>query len=326
MSLPLLAGCAGEADWVMETSATGGAGAGNTSVRLGAWRSQMTGLPQGEVLGVAHLDGAVFVLVKGNGIFSLRDGAQGWAAANPTLSSSSELITALSVVGNALFAATSDGSTGNLYRLKFADDPWQRLSGAPSAPMTAIVKKGSAILVAAVGGLYASTDGGNTFTRRCDSTKAPLFSRPVRSFAAAAASQRMFATGELSTGFGGLYASDDEGATWQKLPLEGDVEALSANGAVVLASMSQQGELRSDNYGNTFHPVDVNGPSRAFFLAGTKGFAGSAGTVMVSDDAGLSWRDPQTRLPTSADVGTVYLAGKTLVAVAGGTVYLNDLQ
>src|SRR6476619_7547732 len=92
VSLPLLTGC-GAADWVMESPVAGGAGAGNTSVRLGAWRSQMTGLPQGEVLGVAHLDGAVFVLVKGNGIFSLRDGAEGWTAANPSLASNAEVIT-----------------------------------------------------------------------------------------------------------------------------------------------------------------------------------------------------------------------------------------
>lgn len=324
----LVSGCAGEADWVMSPS--GGSSAGGPSVKLGAWRSQMTGLPQGEVLGVAHLDGAVYVLVRNNGIYALKDGADGWTAANPQLAGAEQL-TSLTLAGTALFATTSDLSsgTGNIYRLRFTDDPWERLEGAPTLPMNAVVKKGSTIYVAATGpsgGLFASTDGGASFTRRCDATKAPLFSKPIRSFAASSAAARIFATGEVASGFGGLYASDDDGKTWQKLPLQGEVEGISANGSVVLASLSGEGELRSDNYGNTFHAVDVSGPSRAFFLAGDRGFAGSLGNVLVSEDAGASWRDPNTKMPTSAEVGLVYLAGKTLVAVADGTVYLNDLQ
>lgn len=328
--LALLTGCGGTADWMLEPGAGANAAAKNTDgTKLGEWRAAITGLPQGDVVHAAHLDGAVFVLVKGAGLFMLKDGQAQWSAANPPISSASEVVTSIALVDRALYASTSDAATGSLYRLKFSDDPWSKLSGAPPLPMNAIIKKGSAILVAVSGanaGLFASTDGGATFTRRTDSTKAPFFTKGIRNFAAAAAAARIFATGDIASGFGGLYASDDDGRTWTKLPLKGDVETISANGAVVLTSMTLEGELRSDNYGNTFRPVDVQGPSRAFFLSGQKGFAGSVGSVLVSDDAGASWRAADKDMPTTREVGLVYLAGSTLVAVAGGQVYLSDLQ
>lgn len=331
LALVLLTGCgAGVADWELAPSESGNEAADDgAGTKLGEWRAAITGIPQGEVVGAAHLDGALYVLVKGNGLFRLLDGQTQWSAANPPVSSASEVVTALALVDRALLVSTSDGATGSLYRLKFSDDPWTRLTGAPALPMNAIVKKGSAILVAVSGvnaGLYASTDGGESFSRRADATKAPFLSKPVRTFAAAAAAQRIFATGDIASGFGGLYASDDDGRTWSKLPLKGDVESISANGAVVLTSMTLEGELRSDNYGNTFRPVDVHGPSRAFFLSGQRAFAGSTGSVLVSDDAGLSWRPAEKEMPTTREVGLVYLAGSTLVAVAGGAVYLNDLE
>lgn len=324
-------GCsAGIADWELAPDEAGGPSAKNAEgTKLGEWRAALSGLPKGEVLQAAHLDGALFVLVKGSGLFKLVDGQSQWSAANPPVSGPSEVVTSLALVDRALLVSTSDSTTGNLYRLKFADDPWTKLTGAPALPMNAIAKKGSAILVAVSGanaGLFASTDGGATFIRRCDATKATFFTKGVRTFAAASAAQRIFATGDIASGFGGLYASDDDGRTWSRLPLKGDVETISANGAVVLTSLTLEGELRSDNYGNTFRPVDVLGPSRAFFLSGQKGFAGSTGSVLVSDDAGASWHSPDKALPTSLDVGLVYLAGNTLVAVADGAVYLNDLE
>lgn len=325
-----LTGCgAGTADYVLAPEGPTPGKKPGDGTKLGEWRSATTGLPQGEVTHAAHLDGAVFVLVKGGGVFKLNRGESQWEAANPQLASAAETVTSVALVDLSLYATTSDGATGNLYRLKFSDDPWTKVSAAPSLPMTAVVKKGSALLVAVSGaqaGLFASVDSGSSFTRRADATKAAFFTSGVRALAAAAAAQRIFATGDIAAGFGGLYASDDDGRTWAKLPLKGDVEAISASGPVVLTSVTLEGELRSDNYGNTFHPVDVLGPSRSFYLSGQKAFAGSIGSVVVSDDAGASWQAPQAQMPTTSEVGLVYLAGTTLVAVAGGQVYLSELE
>ena len=212
----------------------------------------------------------------------------------------------------ALYITTSEG----LLRLDWSDTLATRLPAAPKSA-SALLKKGSELLVATSSGLFASKDKGLTFTLR---SGAALFAQPLKALVGSAAAARIFAAAQT----GGLYFSDDSGASWNLGLVDGDVQALGAAGAFVLVQTST-GTHRSDNYGTTFHPIAVGAQPLGFGFSGTRAVAGTMGGVRVSDDGGKVWRDGNEGLPAAAQVSSVWVAGPAVVAATANQVFVAGL-
>ena len=144
--------------------------------------------------------------------------------------------------------------------------------------------------------------------------------QPVKTLVASPAAVRIFALVGSK-----LWHSDDSGASWDTGLVGGDVAAIEAEGEFVLLQTSS-GALRSDNYGNTFHPLDLGVAAVTFAASGTKAFAGTMSGMRVSDDSGVTWRDSSAGLPAGTPVMQLYLAGGALVASTGQAVYVAQVQ
>jgi hypothetical protein len=311
----VLLGCTGEAEWALtadpKTEAPAGTPATEERGRMTSFQGLSSGLPMNAApRGIAHLDGTVYLVVNGQ-LFSLASAAQAWTAVSLPLAAT-EKVTSVTRVDLSLFITTTEG----LLTLEWGDSVAMRRAAAPKG-VSALLKKGTELLVATSSGLFVSKDKGATFSLRSSAT---VFSRPVKALVGAPAAVRIFAAGET----GGLYFSDDAGVTWATGLVSGDVQALSAAGAFVLVQTSA-GTQRSDNYGNTFHPATVGAQPLGFGFSGTRAFAGTMTGVRISDDGGKVWRDGNEGLPTSAQVSALLVAGPAVVAATSTQVFVAEL-
>ncbi len=327
-SVPFAA-CMGEADWTLSTGAEPASnGVPETApMRVEAWQELSTGLPAvAGITSMAHFDGTVYAVATGAGstdLYSVASGSTSWQKAGPAMRGAERAV-AVARVDLAVYLLASDAAKGegSLYRLELGADAWVRLAAAPSLSMSAIVKKGSELLVACTGaapGLYASANEGSTWARRGTPQGVGAFlARPVTSLVAAPGSRRLFAG--TSTG---LFYSDDAGGTWSAAPIHGEVRALHASGAYMLADVAVDGAQRSDNFGATWHPAPgLDAKTRSFFLAGTRAFAGTPNGVKVSEDGGATWRDSSAGLPALSDIRGLYLAGSWLFSATDARVFV----
>ncbi len=309
----VLSGCTGEAEWALapttgETPATVPV---EERARMTSFQGLSSGLPSNAApRGIAHLDGTVYLVVDGQ-LFSLASGATAWLPVILPLAAT-EKVTSITRVELSLFITTTEG----LVRLDWGDAVAVRLAAAPKAA-SALLKKGTELLLATSSGLFASKDKGATFTLR---SSGALFSQPLKALVGASAATRIFAAGAA----GGLFYSDDAGATWTGGLVTGDVQAISAAAEFVLVQTST-GTLRSDNYGNTFHPATVGAQPLGFGFSGKRAFAGTMNGVRVSDDGGKIWRDGNEGLPPSANVRSLWVAGPAVVAATATQLFVAEL-
>lgn len=312
--LTLLA-CTGEAEWAL-APASADPSTPVTPVeqrtRLTSFQSLSSGLPaNAKPVGIAHVDGTLYLVVGGQ-LFSLGSGATAWNPVGLSLQPN-EQVTSVTRIELALYLTTTLG----LVRLDWGNETATRLTAAPAGG-SALVKKGSELLLATTSGLFVSSDSGNSFVKR---SAAGFFSQPLKGLVASAAAQRIFAAAEV----GGLFYSDDAGATWSSGLVQGEVKALSASGEFVLVETTTAGTLRSDNYGSTFHPATVGAQPQSFGFSGSKAFAGTTTGVRVSDDGGNVWRDGNDGLPTAPQVDSLFVAGPAVVATTPTQVFVAEL-
>lgn len=311
LTLLLLAACVGEAEFQL------GAGPiapepvlpdGEQPVQVGTFRGLSEGLPPARLGGTAQLDGALYA-VASEGLYRLPTGSKTW---EPVALGGSKA-TSVTRLDTALWVTTLDG----VWRLGLGDDAFARIAGSPAAPSYALVKKGSELLLATSSGLLASSDRGATWSSR--SSLAP-FTAAVSALVASPAATRIFALQGSK-----LWHSDDAGATWASGLVGGEVKAIGAEAEIVLLQTSN-GALRSENYGNTFYPLDVGATAQSFAASGRRAFAGTMTGMRVSDDSGKTWRDSSAGLPTGVPVMQLFLAGGSLVASTGQAVYVAQVQ
>ncbi len=333
--------CTGAAEWQHVESPVDPplTDAGPNVIRLGRWESASEGFPSGAVVrALAHLDGHLFAIAEVAGIRSLHarplEGGA-WRSYEPEGRTASEAFVALALFDRMLYLTTADvnAGTGALYTLRFADETWKRVETAPSLPLSALFRRNGELLVAASGpvasaGLYSSRDGGASWIRRAQAQgQAAFLAHPVKALVASSSAQRLFAVGDASAGFGGLFDSDDAGATWRSgVLLAGEVIDLAASDAFVLVATTEDGAQRSDNYGSTFRPLSLGMPVTAFFLSGSRALAATSGGVRVSDDGGATWRSASEGLPSPLELTRLYLAGKTAIAAGPAGVFIARLQ
>ena len=332
----VLTGCVGE---VSETgAATEAPTPGVPTVRVTGWREVSAGLPPtASVRSMAHFNGTVYAVAGAEGateLFALDEGQDLWRQLDSKtelgINDSSERVQSVVRIDLAIYVTTANtaAGTGGVYRLELGADRFASVP-APAQAASALLKKGSTLLLALGGkapGLYASTDRGATWQLRADPSRAPFLAHPIRSLVSSPSAQRIFATGEVTSGFGGLYASDDEGATWTPSPLRGEVRAITAGGAVALVDLTVDGPQRSDNYGNTWHPVSaLANEARTFLIVGDRAFAGTAAGVRASADTGQTWTDASEGLP-SVEVQGLYLAGNALYSSTALQVFVASVS
>ncbi len=312
----VLLGCAGEAEWSLvegrpsQPAPAVTAPPAQERAKMTSFQGLSMGLPSSAApRGIAHLDGTVYLVIDGQ-LFSLASGAKAWSAVVLPLAPA-ERVTSVTRVDLSLYLTTTDG----LFRLVWGEAAAVRLPAPKNG--WALVKKGGELLLATSAGLFASKDKGQSFTLR--SAGAP-FSGPGLALVASAAAQRIFAAGAG----GGLFFSDDAGERWTSGLVAGEVRAVAASGAYVLVETAA-GTLRSDNYGNTFHPASVGAPPAGFGFSGPRAFAGTLGGVRISDDGGKSWRDGNDGLPAATQVRSVWVAGPAVVAATATEVFVAEL-
>jgi len=277
-------------------------------VQVGTFEGLSEGLPAAKLGGTAQFDGALYA-VAGTGLYKLSTGSRRWETVELNATA-----TSVARIDTALWVTASDGA--RLYKLALGDDRFTPVATAPAAPAYALLKKGSVVLLATASGLMASADRGATWVTK--TVEAP-FNGPVALVASPAALRTFALAGTV------LWHSDDSGATWSTGLIGGEVKAISAEAEFALVQTSA-GTLRSENYGNTFRPLDLGATAQSFAASGTRAYAGTMMGMRVSDDSGKTWRDSSNGLPAGAPVLQLFLAGGTLVASTGQAVYVAQLK
>lgn len=196
---------------------------------------------------------------------------------------------------------------------------WQRTHFEPATqkPLLDVwfADEANGLAVGAYGTIYASTDGGRTWTLR---PFQPVQAQSGPKKSAAAAEDEFVDEADLGTEFhlnaivrsqtgalylggeaGHLYRSDDLGLTWRELPSPYDGSfygLLPLDGEALLAFGLRGNLFRSVDGGQTWTAVE-SGTTQMLTSAVRAGsrvvVTGLAGTLLVSDDAGVSFRHTQ---------------------------------
>lgn len=288
------------------------------------FNARFNGWPAGQrAVGVGTMDGKVYAACE-SGVFALGYLANetDWVAQTVTLATT-EKPTSLSRLDDALVLTVAGSGTGGVL-VKRSGEDWARLDTAPAKAAWAMVRKGGSLLLMGAEGLSTAPTLAGPWTKKTTSSAAP-FSRPVTHFAAAAAQTRLFFSGDVGGGYGGLYVSDDDGATWRSGLVRGDVVSLAAGAAGVLVETSTGGQQRSENYGGTFHAMAVGAPTATLAYLGGEFWAGTPTGLRRSTDLGATWSDDPNGLPADTAVVGLFEAGGIVLADSLGGPWLLAL-
>lgn len=325
--LVLTAGCMGEAEWLISDGVPEKETQEPTrEVKLNQFIDFSAGLPaQPVVLSAAALDGALYALVKNSegqaNLFRLPSGTQAWEIVTlPAVGA--ERPTFITRIDFSLIVTAADSSgKGGLFELSLGEEAWKKLP-APNYAGSYLLKRGAEWLWATTQGLQASGDRGKTWARR-SAGNVTLFTQPVRRLVASAAAARLFAVGAN----GVLSHSDDAGASWGQGLAKGEVTAMVALGAFVIAETANDGALRSDNYGGTFHPLSMSSKVLSFATLGNNQLvAATAGNVLSSEDGGATWKAMTVGLPSGTLLSSLSQAGSALLASSNGKVFVAQME
>jgi type II secretory pathway pseudopilin PulG len=180
--------------------------------------------------------------------------------------------------------------------------------------------------------VYLSSDNGNTWTKR---------TFPDASGYGSEAGLDSFTFGPTGTitasdGYGSLYVSNDNAATWQIKTIVPDVDihnsiSISSSwvGNKLYIFAPGSGVQVSTDKGNTFTQVDgISSTSNAYFDAASANGQSIVVTTsdssgvneMVSTDGGATWKSFQMQVDP---FGSVYVVGPSYVSNDGQTMYLT---
>jgi photosystem II stability/assembly factor-like uncharacterized protein len=254
-------------------------------------------------------------------------GQSNWCYANPSPQAGG-LIGLAYDVSTSTFTAV--GPSGTTLRTSDGGATWQVAFEAGRTYFTDVASPASGLLVAAGlppfgsgqnAGVFTSTDGGGTWTRRLDAGFPGQFAVTKLAFANASVG--------VAAGFRGLWRTVDGGVSWTAVPnvpgaefvvssLSGGVAWVDAN--VVLIYGSGGKILRSADQGASWADVSPAGffedwLDMAFNAAGVGIAVGPNGRVARSTNGGASWQELVTPLSESgtavafADANTVVAMG-----------------
>ncbi|HUL94464.1 MAG TPA: YCF48-related protein [Usitatibacter sp.] len=253
------------------------------------------------ILALAHAGGRLVAAGERGRILVSDDGGASWkVASSPTY----QTLTSLSFSDAKTGFAT--GHQGVLLRTEDGGLTWKQAAvdmKEKPALFAVRVTGEKGIAVGAYGACLESSDGGRTWSAR--KIGAGDFDRHLTGIAAFGPG-RMILAGEA----GSLFATADDGATWQALksPYEGSFfGAIGTSGGTVIAYGMRGNAWRSADAGKTWQAVDLGGYKGALLGAtelddGSLVLAGADGMIAVSRDGGTTFtaRPLASRAPLTA--------------------------
>lgn len=325
LALSVFAGCEGKAEDPDAGNPmrpdSGLFDAGPPVIVYSQYTLRTNGWPSGaRVVGAGVLDNALFVATD-QGVVALPVTQTSWIPVTTPLMGDVKP-TSLQRIDQNLVMTAAGASSGGVYLRGFDSTDWTSVASPPN-PTWALVKKSNEYLLATTGGLYRADSLNGQWTRRSLMNTA-LFTQPIGRFVAAPSQQKIFATNVT----GPLFESTDVGINWVASVPRGDVEALAANGAVVLVSTVMDGQVRSDNYGNTFRDAGTpiaDGVS-VYAVEGADFWAGGAGGIKRSIDNGQTFTDENDGFPSGTAVRGLFFAGNYVIADTAAGPYINQLE
>ncbi len=295
--------------------------AGPQPIKYTRYTKRTDGWPTGaRVVGAASLDNVLYVATD-QGLMSLPAIDTRWVAVMTPLLGDVKP-TSLSRVDQSLVMTAAGAAGGGLF-VKPLDGAWAQVTTAPMTPGWLLVKKSTSWLLATTGGLFAAPALSGPWARRSTIGTA-LFTARLARLVAAPSQQKIFASGAT----GGLFESADLGVTWVASSPRGTVDAIAADGAVVVVSTSMDGQQRSDNYGNTFRPLAAPiSTGVSFYVAENSRFwAGGSGGLASSSDNGLTFTDNSDGLPVGMAVRALFFAGSYAIVDTSDGPFINQVE
>ncbi len=181
-------------------------------------------------------------------------------------------------------------------------------TGPYGGDFSALAVSGTYLFAGGDGGVYRSTDNGNSWKM--------LPGSPAGAVAFAVSGSNLFA------GFDGVYLSTDSGTTWSYSGLMGyqNVTAFAVIGTTIFAGTDDSGVFRSTNNGTNWVAVnsglqkdywgDIG--ARTFAVIGKNIFVDAVGGIFLSTNNGESWSE------TSSDISSSLLTVMGTNLFAGG--------
>ena len=303
------------------------------------WSARITGLPAGGGIRMLFSNGNdLYAGTAGSGVWHSNDHGDTWTAINTSDNGqlASELVFGLAAHGTNLFAGTA---RNGVYRSTDGAATWKRANtGFPLGTFSvfALSAIGANVIAGTTGGIFLSTNGGTSWTRKTDTQ---FQTRRT-------ASADGFAYALVNTGFGtstGIYRSTDNGNIWNLVFPSGglDLESLTADGAFVYVGDLLAGMLRSTDHGVGWNSIDPAPSTGVFSIAaqGTSVFAGcepDSPRLFRSTNRGSNWTTWNEGLAASASVEALALDNLFLFAgtdrqgvwrrVLPGVTAVDDVQ
>jgi photosystem II stability/assembly factor-like uncharacterized protein len=245
----------------------------------------------------------------------------------------------VAAIGRSAWAVPACMECAVLWRTRDAGRSWTSLAGPGGAQLVRVDVTGSRLTLVTDAGLFTSGDGARTWRRepgrwqdRVEGAQEVPHS-PVRPWAVAFADRRRGYVAGDPISEGGLFATDDAGATWRRLRPPFRIDAISASPRlVVVAAWVERGRGRlafSRNHGRTWLVrttprrvfCEATAGDRTAWLVCNVGVARMRNVLLRSDDAGRTW----TKLGTIPwDVERVVGRADDAWAVGGGLWHSAD--
>lgn len=256
------------------------------------WIPRNNGQDSLPVLSILVRDSALLAGTWGGGVYHSTNRGTTWSPANNGMTST--VVWSLVALGDTIVAGTwwADG----IYRSTDQGMTWKAIKSAVWSPdVNALAVLGTQLFAGTYGGMFLSTDGGNSFT--------PLQKQP----SSIVHCLHVSSTTLLAGTFAGVYSSSDGGNNWVS-PCAGligtTVNCVLADGMALFAGTENGGLFRSTDGGTSWSKLTLQDRIvSALMRCGPDLYAGTGGGVYRSTDQGIHWSARNTGMAPGRIVG-----------------------
>jgi photosystem II stability/assembly factor-like uncharacterized protein len=268
-----------------------------------SWATSNTGLPGGGTVRGFMADSLyLFAGLQSDGIYRTSDHGMTWQSADSDATGDLNYaqVTSFEKKDNTIYAATSAG----IYKSTNEGSFWEKIAnGLPSGTgVFTVAAAGGNLIIGTYNGIYYSTDNGNDW----------IISNINSGFVNTMAVGNGF---QYSSTYNGFYRSSDNGETWTTLSEAGAV-ALAASGDNVYFGLGPwaNGIYHSTDDGTTWSSALSDIGVFSICVSGQYVFAGTDGSVYMSDLSAVNWQSTGDGLPPDAAVNAIGSDGVNLYA------------
>jgi photosystem II stability/assembly factor-like uncharacterized protein len=247
---------------------------------------------------------------------------------------SGDYASGLAVQGNSVFFAGQIMGDVNLYRSLDNGASFGTIPYSNVYPYSLLIDGTTLYATNYDGEIYKSADNGDTWNPSSTGIVNPtvmnitMFGNTI--YAACYFGQYYYSA---PPGDGGIYMSQDGGAHWTNLGLQGyTVQTVTVSGSRIIAGTHSDGVFISDNSGATWSPSNqdlarlpigtVSCIGNEIFTSNNStfyGFSGFSNTISVSTDGGTNWADADSGM--SYPLANCFVDGGSFILAGGDAVY-----